>query len=206
MNEELKKKIHDLLNLERNPVCHGWCTPEKACVLADLIIEKNISTVVEVGIFGGRSIIPMAMAIKEKGLGHVWGVDPWIMEAVFEGDNGKENDEWWGQQDLDQIYQGFVEEVFRSGVGRECRWLRCRGEEATKFFADGSIQLFHLDSNHSELASCRDVELWHRKLAPKSFWVLDDADWPTQQKAIGLIKDKGFSIYHHYGNYIIFAR
>lgn len=206
MTDALKLQIEDLLNINRTPVCEGWCTVEKATVLVNLILENKIKNAVEIGIFGGRSIIPMAMAMKEQGFGEICGIDPWTIDAALEGQNDPANDNWWKSLDIEKIYTGFVEHVLRVGVSKQCRWLRSKSDQAVNFFPDGSIDLFHLDGNHSEQTSCRDVELWCPKLSENSFWVLDDADWPTQQNTVELIKSKGFSVYQDHKQYMVFKR
>lgn len=184
----------------------GWCTNEKALYLAGLIIDRAPSKVVEIGIFGGRSLIPMAMAMKAARSGEVWGIDPWSVSAATEGDNGTVNDQWWAGLDLEKIYTGFISEVIKNGLTKDCRWMRCKGEEAIHYFRKGSVDILHQDSNHSELVSCRQVEQWEKKMSKNSVWVLDDTDWPSQAKAMDLIISYGFVPIHSTGQYMAFER
>ena len=73
----------------------GWCTPEKAQRLFDLVIESNSQITCELGVFGGRSFIPLALAHKQKGTGFALGIDAWKKEASLEGTNSLENNEYW---------------------------------------------------------------------------------------------------------------
>ncbi|MBI2809024.1 MAG: hypothetical protein HYX68_28910 [Planctomycetes bacterium] len=45
----------------------GWCTPEKAQMLAALIIDALPALCVEIGVHGGKSLIPQAMALRQTG-------------------------------------------------------------------------------------------------------------------------------------------
>lgn len=186
----------------------GWCSVEKALNLAGLITRNRIHSVVELGVFGGRSLIPMAMAMRNAGIaGAVWGVDPWSVEAAIEGDNGAANDDWWRHAvPLEEIYEGFLANVLAHKVTRECRWLRCKSDEALGFFADSSIGLLHQDSNHSELVSCREAAMWRRKIAPGGFWVLDDTDWATQARAVAMIAESGFEQLEDHKTYRLFQK
>ena len=42
----------------------GWCSVSKAFVLIDLIFQTQAQTIVEVGVWGGKSLVPMALALK----------------------------------------------------------------------------------------------------------------------------------------------
>lgn len=202
MNEELSKKISEAVN-----GCEGWCSEEKALVLAKIILSETPAIVVEIGVFGGRSLIPIALALQANGAGVVYGIDPWKLEAALEGDNGKENDEWWTKNmNLHDIHRGCMEAIWKHKVDANCVVIRAKSDDSVSLFADGSIDLLHQDSNHSELVSCREVEKWHRKISAKSLWILDDTDWKSQGKAIQMIQDYGFQVYQDMGNYMIFKR
>jgi hypothetical protein len=189
------------------PELQGWCTVEKACRLADLILETGPSLVVESGVFGGRSLIPQAMALAEQRYGVIVGIDPWTPEAALEGDVGEANAEWWGSKvNLEDIYVGFIEQVLKHRLTPHCSWVRRKSHEVTALFADESIDVFHQDSNHSELVSCREVTSWRGKLKPQGTWILDDCDWPTQKRAVELIQESGFRVVEDHTTWMIFRR
>jgi hypothetical protein len=204
MNEQLKSIIN---KIAIDPTIEGWCLPAKAAHLSELIESYKPGLIVEVGVFGGKSLIPMAMAAQHNGTGIVYGIDPWSADAALEGEKDEANRTWWGQTiELETIYRKFIQHVMRLNLTHECRWIRARSEDVVGMFPRESIEFFHLDSNHSELVSCRDVELWEPKISPRGFWVLDDSDWPTQQKAIGMIKARGFQLITDDGKYMVFRR
>jgi predicted O-methyltransferase YrrM len=47
----------------------GWCTKAKASVLMDIILKTKAETIVEIGVWGGKSLIPMACALRANGKG-----------------------------------------------------------------------------------------------------------------------------------------
>jgi hypothetical protein len=202
MSSELLHSIAQMLN--RVP---GWCSIDKATDLAEVILERKPKVIVESGIFGGRSLFAMAMVLRANGGGVVWGVDPWTVEAAHEGEKDKANIDWWEKNvQLEEIYRQFVQNTLDFGLLPHINWIRAKGEVAAGVFAPRSIEFFHLDSNHSELISCREVETWAPKMADHSIWIMDDTDWSTQAKAIQKIRDLGYKTRKDTGKYIIFER
>lgn len=189
------------------PTLEGWCTVEKAWKMVSLCIERNPKIIVESGVFGGRSLLPLAFVARDLGT-VAYGVDPWTVPAALEGNESEQaHVEWWTQNmDINNIYRGFIQQVQKWSLLENCIWLRMKGHEACRCFDDGSIEFFHLDSNHSELVSCQEVEDWGPKMAPKSIWVMDDAKWPSQQKAIGMIQSLGFKIIFDGETYLVMER
>lgn len=201
MRDELKKDIESLQSLE------GWMTTEKGLDMAEAVLEHKPVLSVELGVFGGRSLLAMALALRENGAGKVYGIDPWKLDAAIEGQNDPANDDWWRNNiNLHDIHKGCMEAIWRYGLDGQCAVIRAKSYDVVDLFPDGSINMLHQDSNHSELVSGREVEVWHKKLASKGVWILDDADWPTQQKTIQLIESKGFKQLKNTGRYIIFQR
>src|SRR4051812_46671458 len=85
------------------PQMHGWCPPEKGIRLAQAIRDTQAELSVELGIFGGRGVLAMAMAHQEQGRGVAWGFDPWTKSAALEGSNDPANDAWWAALDIEAI-------------------------------------------------------------------------------------------------------
>lgn len=189
MKPELQAEIESAMSFFDG---RGWCSAAKALKLAELITDNSLEIIVEIGIFGGRSFIPMGMAVRSHGKGACYGFDPMDTQAATEGGVSIENDEWWAKVDLEDMYRWFIQSLLHFQLTNECRFMRIRGETAWRLFEVESINLLHLDSNHSETVSCRDVAMWRSRVAPSGFLVMDDCNWPSQQKAIALIKQSGF--------------
>lgn len=196
--------LHQRITKVLQPPMHGWCTPEKGIELADLILEYKPKNALEIGIFGGRSLFAMAMAMQQ--LGRVaTGIDPWVKAATLVGQDDI-NARWWSEIDIEAVYRQFVHNVHELSLLDACQWIRGDSQNVVNLIADESIEFFHLDSNHSEFVSCRDVDAWTPKLAKKAIWVMDDTDWHTQSAAIGMIQDAGFALKNDREKYMIFER
>lgn len=201
MTDEFKAEM-----LKAMAPLEGWCTPEKACEMADIILEHKPALAVETGIFGGKSAIPIAMALREAGAGVLYGIDPWTKDAALDGRQEAAHIEWWSKVDLEAIYNGFVRAAMELQLGYHLRWLRMTSERVAACFGFNSIDFFHQDSNHSEQVSCREVWMWGPKMKQQSFWVFDDSDWPSTQKAMGIIRKLGFKPVSTQEKYTVFRR
>jgi predicted O-methyltransferase YrrM len=207
ITERLRDQIKDMLSLKRRPIIEGWTTQEKAEVLAGLIIDHKPQLLVEVGVFGGRSMFAQAMALRENGMGIIWGIDPWTLESALEGDIGEENAKWWTENvNLEDIYVGFLRGVLDFQLTKQTRWIREKGSLVAKIFQDRSIDVLHLDANHSETSSCREAESWHRKVKPGGFLIADDTDWETVGKSLKIIRSAGFKAVIENKGYTVFQK
>jgi predicted O-methyltransferase YrrM len=184
----------------------GWATFEKGARLAALIIETDADLSVEIGVFGGRATLAMAIAHQVTGRGQVVAIDPWEASAALEGDNAKENDEWWAQIDYDAIYERFVTALVHHGLVRQCRIMRERSDTAVRLFSDASISVLHQDGNHSDLVSTAEVDLWAPKVAHGGYWIFDDTDWPTTARAQERLIDAGFALVEDYTVWRVYQR
>jgi hypothetical protein len=83
---------------------------------------------------------------------------------------------------------------------------RKKSAEAVLDFEDGSLDLVHQDSNHSEQISCDEVERWTPKLKVGGFWIADDTNWPTTQKAQKLLVEKGYTELYDSGSWKVYRK
>lgn len=183
--DETKAAINRML-LE---VLDGWCWPEKAEAMAELIFDLKPGIVVEIGVFGGRSLLSQALALQALECGLCVGIDPWRRESSCEGETGGLNEAWWKNVELDCIHNQFLGHLWRLNLQNRCLIIRSPAEHAAALFADGSIDIFHCDANHSEMASCRDVNQWFPKLKPGGYFWMDDTHWASTQKAVSILDE-----------------
>lgn len=190
----------------QNPPMDGWCTHEKAVNLFNTVLDNKLQLCVEIGTFGGRSVIAMALALKELGEGVVFGIDPWKVDACLEGKNDELNDQWWSQIDWNSIISKYFDKMQEFGVLEYTCHLRKHDTQCLRFFKDKSIDLIHFDSNHSEKVACRTVNDWWSKIKDGGFIVMDDIDWDGQSKALKLLKDKGVKVVSEHEKYGIYTK
>jgi len=185
LSPELQSKIEAVI-----AALHGWCSVEKALQMATLILDTRPEVIVEIGVFGGRSLIPQALAAVEADRGIVYGIDPWKKEAALAGSNDIANDEWWSKVDLEAIHQSCMEAIWSRALDKRACVIRATSETAANLFGNQTIDVLYLDGNHSEECSVQDVQLWLPKVKPLGFIWFDDTDWQTTRRAFAMLKGK----------------
>lgn len=184
MNPQMKQAIAKVVSETM-----GWCGLEKAEHLALLTLDARPDLIVEIGVFGGKSLIPLALAAKQYG-GKVAGIDPWLAGAALEGTNSEANDKWWAALNYEQVFGSFIQALHNFGVTDTVQVMRMMDVDALKDFKDGSIGILHVDGNHSPEVSRRYIEQWGPKVKPGGYLIMDDTDWPSQAETVKLIESR----------------
>lgn len=198
MNKNLKKQIQQVTD---NLL--GWCPLDKSLLLAELVIETQSKISVELGIYGGRSLVPMALGAKQFG-GLVIGVEPWENQPALEGDNSKENDDWWTEINLGQVKEAYYHGALNFGTVANTKVLEMTSKQALPLIKEyKGIKVIHQDGNHSELVSSWEVENYLPLLEKGGYWIIDDTAWETTQNAQRLLEKK-LKLYHDGGGWRIY--
>lgn len=154
------------------PKLPGWCVLPKAHALAAAVLTLRPDVVVEIGVFGGSSFVPMAMALKEIGRGTAIGIDPWNNAAAAKGMQG-EHEKWWGTTDLEGIYNGFTDKITSLGLNDCVKIFRMESDAVSP---PPEISILHIDGNHSDQA-IKDVERFASKVRIGGLCFSDDIQW-----------------------------
>ena len=177
----------------------GWCTYDKAMELCGLIEKYDVETIVEVGVFGGRSLLPMAHALEYRGRGLIIGVEAWDNDVAVEFPTNLENDECWRNLDLRPIKQQFIRYISEHNLTHRVKLLELSSDDAfavlhsSRFFP--RLDLIHVDGNHSEIQAKRDVLNAEAILRPSGILVLDDIIWQGVRMARDLIASRFETLY-----------
>ena len=163
----------------------------------------KLKTCVELGVFAGKSLLPIAMAAGSDAT--VIGVDAWSAPASLEGTNDKENDDWWANINYEHFYK-YTRDLLDKHERKSVQLWRDKSVNVSHKFEYGSIDLLHQDSNHSEETSCAEVSLYWNKVRPGGIWVFDDTNWKTTQKAQGLLVEKGYVEIYDSGEWKVYQR
>lgn len=158
----------------------GWCTRSKASILMDLVLTLEPKTIVEVGVFGGKSLIPMACALKAAGRGKIYGIDPWDSAESVKGMDSV-NCEWWGSLDHRKILLDLQLKIMEFGLQRQIELIEATSELAPPI---PCIDILHLDGNHSEKASYADVRKWVPLVRKGGVIIFNDLTWGTNINAV----------------------
>jgi len=153
----------------------GWLTPERGIELAALTMQMQPDTIVSIGVFGGRSVVAFALALKAIGKGKVFGIDPWKKEDCLEGET-KANQEWWKSIDLEKVHRGTMEAIWRLGLDDYAVIIRAASHRLPRLFP-GGIDILEIDGSHVEDAAYRDVEMYVPQMNTNGFVIMDDLNW-----------------------------
>ena len=174
----------------------GWCELPKALELAAAVVALKPLLIVELGVWGGKSLIPMALACQAVGRGVVMAVDPWSPVASCEGYDAV-NARWWGAQDHERVYRDFIGHLDRLDLRTRVDVWRGRSDEVD---VPMGIGLLHIDGQHSEQAA-RDVARWAHRVHLGGLVCMDDLEWtvdgvPHVAHAVQSLLSLGFMKLH----------
>ncbi len=151
----------------------GWCSQEKAYALASAVITMRPEIVIEVGVWGGRSLFPMALACQAVKKGKVIGIDPWVGAASVQGQINPLDRKFWSEVDHEAVYQKFLSVRQQNNLEDVIQIQRMISDY---FEPPKQIGLAHLDGNHGEQA-LRDVQRFAPNVRVGGLCFLDDLDW-----------------------------
>jgi predicted O-methyltransferase YrrM len=165
-----------------NTLPGGWCPVAKQHVLAHLVVANACQRAVEIGVFQGGSLFPMAAAMRITG-GLVIGIDPYSSEAAEERDNREAVESliganWHRSIHWDELHSNVAQELGRRNLNSHARLVRMRSSDAAHEIQPG-IDLLHIDGNHDFAAVADDLLAYLPKVRPGGFLVLDDTNWDT---------------------------
>lgn len=154
----------------------------KQHVLAHLVITSACRTAVEIGVFQGGSLFPLAAAMRMTH-GVVIGIDPYSSAAAEEHDNREKvedliGSDWHRTIQWDDLYAKVTRELARRDLSRHARIVRMPSSDASPAIEPG-FDLLHIDGNHDFDAVAEDLSAYLPKLRRDGFLILDDTDWDT---------------------------
>lgn len=182
----------------------GWCEESKAITLASIVLALRPECSVEIGIFGGRSFLPIALAHKAIGRGVAIGIDPWSNLIATQVQPTQADKEWWKTCPLDEIHAGFMKLMADHKLEDFTKIIR---NESKHVPAPRKIGLLHVDGGHDKTA-IEDTMKFAPAVQLGGVCVLDDigAFGDSTTKAVGLLKTIGFTELYKLGTGAVFLR
>ncbi|MDD2796080.1 class I SAM-dependent methyltransferase [Acidocella sp.] len=168
------------------PQLDGWCSLQKALWLTELVTKMGGARIGEIGVYGGRSLIPLALAARDRPGATVYAIEPWSNSVAVEEATSEDNDQWWREVDLNKIKLGFISAVMDCGLAGVVKLIELPSDEARCAFQamrGHKFDLLHIDGSHAEAQALADVQNWLPLMAPGGILVLDDISWETVTKA-----------------------
>ena len=170
----------------------GWCSREKAEAIAEFVTSERPDLCVEIGVYGGRSLVPAAAALRHNGSGVIYGVETWRPDVAAEHATTEENDAWWQRLDFHTIKTNFYRFIAEHGLASTVRIIEAPSAEAAGLFS--TIDYLHIDGAHSIYNAAEDVVLYAKKVRPNGIIIMDDANWATTAPALAILDSLGTRI------------
>lgn len=200
----MKYGCEEMLNA--NSQISGWCTEQKAMQLYGLVLDSNAQLIVESGVFKGRSLISFAYACAHKNSGQVVGIDAFDNIAPLEGDNAPENNDWWENVDMEEVFNSVIRNIAKFDLNYFVQIIKAKSEDTACFFEDYSIDIFHQDSNHNETVITKELDLFIQKLKPHGYWIIDDSNWVETKKGYSKLPNYGLKLVEDFESWQIWQK
>jgi predicted O-methyltransferase YrrM len=173
------------LILEAEAKLAGWCSREKAMEIVRTVLRERPKTCVEIGVFGGRSLVPCAAALRHIGAGEIYGIEAWNPNIAIENATNEVNDDWWSKIDFAAIKREFYRFIAATNLTRHVRVIEAPSGRAAGLF--DQIDFLHIDGSHSMVNAAEDVILYVRKVRSGGIVVFDDVNWQSTAPARALL-------------------
>lgn len=184
VNNSLEENIRVWLGM------NGWSPENKIRDMVDLVRREKPNLCVEIGTYAGRSFLPVAWAMKQNGFGIAVGIDPYCNKSCTEGWPKDQDHTGWDTNDLWPYYHEMMNMAKRQGL---LDWIDVRTQKAVdvvESFDDGTVDIAHVDGNHSELSALVDVYSWLPKVRSGGYVWMDDVHMATTVKAVAVLDKK----------------
>lgn len=162
-----------------------------------MVLALRPKIVTEIGVWGGKSALPIMLAMKENGNGKMICIDPWNPDESAKG-QGPEDKEWWKEvANHELVYQHFVYHVDKLGLQTHCEIRRMTSDESA---VPSEMSILSVDGNHGPQALV-DIKRYAPSVATHGICVLDDLDWSGGHVRQGekWLLENGFVMLHPLG-------
>jgi len=174
--KRLKKSVTRHLAAEKL-----WCTEEKANLLMDLILLTKPSICVEIGVFNGSTVLPVAATLKYVNHGKIYAVDAWSnVEASKNLRDNSSHKDWWSTVNMVDVARDFNSMIKAWALGNYCIPIHSTSENFSSQIE--TIDFLHLDGDFSSIGSLQDVEMYLPKVKKNGTILLSNATWSDNGK------------------------
>lgn len=164
--QELKGRVIKYL-------ANSWCSAKKAEMIMDLVFAIRPQVCVEIGVFNGSSVLPIAATLRHLNAGRIYAIDSWSnTEAVKNIPATDPNFGWWSHVDMDKAKNKFTSLIKEWNLESFCSVIHATSELAVQRIPE--IDFLHLDGNFCEENALKDVELFLPKVQSGGYILLSN--------------------------------
>ncbi len=168
--------------------------------MAYLIKYRMLKTFVEIGVYKGKSFLPLACVIKQnKGLSI--GIDPYISSCAREYDIDEDKqiiiDKFIDSIDFEQIYKEVLEKKETFELSSGCIIIRETSENAYEYLKDVKLEIdmLHIDGNHDISYVELDAKKYIPMVRDNGFVIFDDIDWDSVNTVYKKYKEQLITVF-----------
>lgn len=188
-------------------LCWGWCSLDKAGSFIDYIddicnrVENPVC--VEVGVFGGKSVLPVALELKRHNKGKLYAIDPWTNLEASKGyeDLGQEYN-YWANVNLQYMYEFFINLMKEHDVEKFVEVIKTTSDDAPVI---EDIDFLYIDGQHTDQAH-RDVLKFATRVKLGGYCVADDVAWGEVKHVPNMLEALGFMHVHYLDTAYVYKR
>jgi hypothetical protein len=187
----------------------GWCSEEKALLMMDIIKENKCQHCIEIGVFSGRSLFPIAKALQYNRSGLVYAIDAWDADEATKGFRTTDpNFVWWNSLDFKHFYDQTLTLISNSNLRKYCSIIKNPSQNALLLFSDATIDFIHFDGNHNESFAYEDVAHYFPKVRDGGYILLNDPNWYCMTRALVFLLERAeiISPYSPSAPYFLFRK
>jgi predicted O-methyltransferase YrrM len=187
----------------------GWCTEEKALFMMDFIKKNRCKYCVEIGVFSGKSLFPIAKTLAYKKSGVVVGIDAWNSSVAVHGFDPLSLDyQWWNQVDYSHFNDFTLKLIAENSLSKYCKIVKNNSLVAVSTFKDNTIDFLHIDGSHAENPLYDDAVLFLPKVKNGGYILLNNATWRTSKQALVYLLERTelISTFEPTANYYVFKK
>lgn len=183
----------------------GWCSLNKAGCFIDYVDDvcKRFENpvCVEIGVYAGRSVLPVALELQRHKKGKLYAIDPWTNEEATKGYEGL-NYQYWNNISLNYMYGIYNEAITSLGLKDYIDTIVSASDDAPVI---QNISFLHIDGQHTEQA-IRDVKKYASQVSIGGYCVVDDVRWGEVAKTPLELEKMGFVHIHSVDESMVFKK
>lgn len=206
--EHTKQQIIEAHQKYDNQLCWGWCSLDKSGCFVDYVDDicsrVDNPVCVEIGVFGGKSILPVALELKRHNKGRLFAIDPWKNDEAGKGyEYWPTEHKYWTTVDLEFMYKFFLDLLTEYDLHEYVEVIRDTSDNAPEI---DNIDFLFIDGQHTDQA-VRDTMKYATKVKLNGYCVVDDVTWGDVSKVPEILNKLGFFHIHSVdSNAMVFRR
>lgn len=164
----------------RDDYVNTQCLNEHRSIVKKFADEIQNGIIVEIGVLGGATLLSLYdSAVKNHNV--IYGIDPFDKINLFNGRTEGETEALTVNQ-TKRLYRSNRKNlegiIAKYNLGETIKLIPESSSEAVKLFKDNSIDLLHIDGDHSTEGVFSDLEKYYPKMKKgKGIIIGDDFEW-----------------------------